>query len=82
MNYLSYETVVLGSDNPMPLVENLILIALKLIMSKDRSEIIEIEQFRNKIKSFFMLEKSAYKNDNKFQKRWCKLESSLFRDSS
>jgi hypothetical protein len=82
VNYLCYETVVLGSDNPIPLVENLILIALKLIMSKDRSKIIEIEQFRNKIKSFFMLEKSAYKNDNKFQKRWCKLEGSLFRDSS
>jgi hypothetical protein len=52
VNYLSYKTIVLGSDNQIPLVENLILIALKLIMSKDRDAIIEIEQFKTQNQKF------------------------------
>jgi hypothetical protein len=64
------------------LVENFILLALKLIMTKDRNNIIEISQLKNNIRNMFILEKNGFKKKyNKFKARWAKVEEQLFRDN-
>jgi len=79
ISYITYETIILGSQNPIPILENIILIALKLIMSIDRSQSIESDQLVNKIKKLYTIEKYAFKNKrDKFTKRWRLLEGTLF----
>jgi exonuclease III len=83
INYLSYENIVLGSEETIPILECIIVLILKLIVVKDRTDIITNERIMNKIESQFTIEKQAMKNKvNKFIKRWAKLEPILFRDNN
>ncbi len=75
--YKSYETIVLGNEDTIPLVENLIVLSLRLIMVKDRSTEVTIEHLENRIKTQFFIEKASL-TTAKFQKRWGKIEQNLF----
>jgi len=79
--YVTYETIIRGSDNPITILENVVLLALKMIMSKERQNIIENNQIKSKIVNLFIIEKHAFKvRSEKLRKRWQKLENILFRN--
>lgn len=76
--YVSYETVVLGSPNPINLVETIILNMLKLILVKDRSSIIEREAITNQVRKQFILESSVKNKRNEIlRSRWEKINREL-----
>jgi hypothetical protein len=77
VNYISYNTIILGQEVAIPVIENVIITTLKLIMVKDRSTEIAVEQLKNKIKVQFFIEKRSLKQRD-FQKRWGLLEPNLF----
>ncbi len=80
-NYVSYKEVVAGSDNPIPIIENLILIGLKLVLKIDRESAITTEEFKGKIKQLFAVEKfSMHNKKDKFNIRWQKIKQFLFND--
>jgi len=77
-----YETIILGQDQGIPLVESLILIILKLIMVKNRSGIVTIEQVKSRIKTMFFIEKQCkFYRTQKFRNRWGSIEPILFRNN-
>ena len=79
VNYINYDTVEVGSEYPIPIVESFIVIVLKLILTKDRSRTITIEEVRNRLKTQFIIEQIAMRRKvNVFKKRWSKLEPLLF----
>ena len=81
IDYISYETVILGAAKPIPLVESIIVLVLKLIMTKERSTQIQIEQIKNQIKAQYIIEKHAMKNNlDKFNSRWSNIQTILFHD--
>jgi hypothetical protein len=78
-SYITYESIIIGNEQFIPLVENLIVIALKLIIAKDRSGPVSREQLISKIKTFYFIEKQAFQKKNlKFDRRWALLERTLF----
>ncbi len=78
-NYISYNSVVLGSENPIPLGESIITMVLKMILVKDRSAIITTNEVKEKIKAQFIIEKIAMsKKKEKFIQRWSNMEQILF----
>jgi len=78
-SYINYNTIILGAAKPIPLIENLILIALKLIMTVDRSNEVDIELYKNKIRNFYIIEKHHFMSCyEKFKTRWSKMEHLLF----
>jgi exonuclease III len=77
IEYISYKTIVIGNEATIPLVENLIITTLKLIMVKDRSIEVSIEQLKNRIKAQFFIEKCSLEQ-RKFQNRWGLIEQGLF----
>ncbi len=71
LDYITYESVIVGSENSIPLIEVLIVLALKVICVKNRSEIASREQYVSKIRSQYIVEKIAMKNNvDKFNKKW------------
>ena len=81
INYINYNTVVVGSENPIPVVESIIVTALKLILVIDRSLLVSRNEVRNRIKHQFILEQNAMRNkEQAFIKRWSRLERYLFED--
>jgi len=81
--YVNYDSIVLGSANFIPLVETLIMLTLKCITAKDRSNSIDNDHLTNKFKSQYIIEKAAMKNKKiAFEKRWGPLEQFLFRVGS
>lgn len=79
-NYITYDTIVMGGNSPIMLVEYIILIALKLILKKDRSHEITSNMLCNEIKLHHKLEKILMRDKPQtFDKRWKKLSrSNLF----
>ncbi len=60
------------------LLESLILILLRLIITKDHTNSITLEMILGQIKTQYILEKTAMiKKQSKFQKRWEKLSDIL-----
>lgn len=75
-NYINYNSIVLGSKDPIMLIEALILSLLKLIVIKDRTNVITVEMINSQIKMQYILEKYAMRNNiAKFNKRWEKLKN-------
>jgi len=78
IEYVTYDTVILGSKNPIPVLENIILIGLKLVMSKDRSQSIDNQVFINRVNNLRLIEKNSFKNKQAlFKNRWAKLDQIL-----
>ena len=78
LNYMTYNTIILGSEKPIFVLETLILVALKLILTKDRSTAITREVLESKIKLQFILEQKAMKDKTMiFQNRWAGLREIL-----
>ncbi len=77
IEYISYETIVLGNEDTIPLIENLIVLSLRLIMVKDRSTEVTVERLENRIKTQYFIEKASLTNA-KFQNRWGTIEQHLF----
>ena len=76
LNYLTYNAVVLGATNPIPLIERLILCALKLILTKDRTNVITNEALISKIKLQYILERNYMrKKRSTFEKQWAGLNA-------
>ena len=77
--YVTYKAVIIGSDSPIPLVESIIVLALKLILVKDRSNTITSEEIRNKLKQQYIIEKLSMRTKKeKFKKRWEFFKQVLF----
>jgi len=78
-DYISYESIIFGHSNPIPVVEALIVLMLKIILTKDRTSEITMEHILNKIKVQFFIEQQAMKNKQRiFNFRWERLEHQLF----
>jgi hypothetical protein len=78
INYISYDSIIMGSKQVIPVAETLILIGLKLILTKERTERIPIAQIKCKIKSQYCIERMACKkNIAKFFRKWDKINSTL-----
>jgi len=77
-NYINYNTVVLGSTQPILVIETLIVKVLRLVMAIDRSAVITNDVIKNSIKQQFIIEKFVMKNQHqKFHDRWHRLEGLL-----
>jgi len=63
---VKYETIILGLEQGIPLVESLILIILKLIMVKNRSEIVIMDLVKSRIKTLFFMKKSFQQSGKGF----------------
>ena len=75
---MTYNTIILGSEKPIFVLETLIMVALKLILIKDRSTAITREELENKIKLQFILEQNAMSDKTiTFQNRWAGLRETL-----
>jgi len=70
-DYINYNCVLVGSANPIMLLERFILIGLKLVLKIDRADDISIETIISKIKLQFILEKHKMRsNPQVFHKTW------------
>jgi len=73
-DYVTYNSIILGSESPIPILENLIIIALKLLLSKDRTSAVNNNEIKNRIKRLFIIEKYAFRRKKRnFEKRWEKV---------
>ena len=73
-DYVTYDTIILGGNNPIYVIETLIVWILRIIMSIERSEIITNSAIDQQIKTLFNYEKQAFrKNMQKFNMRWVKI---------
>jgi len=81
INYINYNSIILGSSKPILVAEKLILVCLKLILSKDRSNEITIESITSGIKIQYILEKNRMRNNlSDFKKQWEKIVEALALD--
>jgi hypothetical protein len=70
-NYITYESVVLGNPNPNLAMETIINWVTRLIMVKNREELISNELISSKIKTLFFFEKQMLGiGSKKMRKRW------------
>jgi hypothetical protein len=78
---MSYNTVILGNENPIQAIETLIVWILRKIMSMDRTELIQQNIISNQITTLLQYEKSVYKlNREKLNKRWGGVINWVYRD--
>ncbi len=74
IDYINYETIVLGGQKPLGALETIIVWVLRTIMSIDRENMIPNEVITAKIKSLFIYEKKVFgKASKKLSARWAKL---------
>lgn len=81
VEYVTYNTVVLGSENPIYVLETLIVMILKIILKKDRTASIDSNVIDNLIVHQYRIEnKMKSKRQENFIKRWRNLRenSNLF----
>jgi exonuclease III len=70
-NYVDYETIFLGSDNPIYAIETMIVWTLKKIISINREDDISQNNIIALFKTLFKYEKQAFiKCPDKFKRRW------------
>ena len=67
-NYATYETVVMGAVKPVRVLEEIVVLILRLIMTKDRSNSIEQVAIQNSIKTKYSSEKILCNNLRKLAK--------------
>jgi len=73
-NYINYNSVVLGSDRPIDVMEQIIVLVLKIILKKNREDRIENDTIKNVIKNQYIVERMAMqKQQHKFNRRWASL---------
>jgi hypothetical protein len=78
INYVTYDTIVLGPPKPILVLEALVLEVLKLIMKKDREDRINEATIKNHIILYYKIEKMAMRGrETKFRDRWHKLDNFL-----
>jgi len=76
--YFTYETIVLGNENPINCLETIIVWVLRLVMSYERNEQVTTDQIKNQINTLYIYEKKMYEaNPDKFEKRWGPLMNRL-----
>ena len=63
--YATYETVTLGSSEPNKVLEEIVLMILRMIISIDRTNAIEQDQIKKAIKNKYSLEKLVCNNNTK-----------------
>ena len=69
---------MLGAQNPILILESLIVVLLKLIVTKDRNNVITREIIHSQLKLHYILERNMMrKNIDKHKKRWEKLSEHL-----
>ena len=78
LEYINYNTIMLGAQNPILILESLIVVLLKLIVTKDRNNVITREIIHSQLKLHYILERNMMrKNIDKHKKRWEKLSEHL-----
>ena len=65
--YATYESVILGSNKPEQVLEEIIVLILRMIMAVDRSNFIEQDQIKKAIKNKYSLDKMVSDNHKKLQ---------------
>jgi len=79
--YINYNTIVLGNENPLPAMEVIIVWVLRLIMAIEREQLILNEAILLNIKTLFFYERTCFgSNSKKFKSRWGRLIE-LFHDN-
>jgi hypothetical protein len=69
---------VLGSQNPIYVLEAVILEVLKLIVRKERLDRLTETIIKNHLRIYYKIEKiSMRRNINKFEKRWQNLMNAI-----
>jgi hypothetical protein len=70
-NYITYNAIILGRNNPNMAMETMILWAVRSIMSIDRENMISNEVIEHKFKTLFYYEKQTFgSNTKKLISRW------------
>ena len=78
LNYISYTSIVVGSEQPILIIETLITSLLKLILTKDRTHLITKEMIDNQIRLQYILEQHSMRDKRaKFDKRWEKIKETM-----
>ena len=78
LNYISYTSIVVGSERPILIIETLITSLLKLILTKDRTNVITKEMIDNQIRLQYILELHSMRDKRTmFDKRWEKLKETM-----
>jgi hypothetical protein len=78
INYVNYESIILGSPNPILLLEAIVVEILKIILKKDRNERITEDVIKNLIRMYYKIERIAMRKDIiKFEARWQNFEQAL-----
>jgi phage FluMu protein Com len=76
INYVTYDTIVLGPPKPVLVLEALVLELLKLIMRRDREDRINEVTVKNHILLYYKIEKIAMGGrEREFRDRWHNLNS-------
>ena len=76
LEYINYNSVILGHKHPNMAMETMITWTIKLIMSINREELISNEVIMQKFKTLFYFEKKTYGlNSKKFMARWGALKN-------
>ena len=76
--YVTYESIVVGSENPEYLLEELVTLILRVIMTKERNNRIEREKIQELIKNKYYLDKLTCNNSRKIiwlDKKWAKMSN-------
>ena len=76
-SYVTYESVVTGSENPEGLLEEIVTLILRIIMTRERSSRIETEQIRDAVKNKYILDKLNCNNSTKAEilnRKWATLQ--------
>jgi exonuclease III len=76
--YINYKTVILGSEEPILVLERLIVLGLKLILVKERTNPILTRVLNNQFNAQFILEKgSNRKHFDRNRQHWDKINMSI-----
>ena len=74
----NYNTIILGSKEPIFVIEALNVPLLRLIVTKDRTNTITREMVHSQIKTQYIMERNMKRyNQHKFEKRWERLRDYL-----
>jgi len=76
LDYINYNSIILGHKHPNMAMETMITWTIKLIMSINREELISNEVIMQKFKTLFYFEKKTFGlNSKKFSARWGNLKN-------
>jgi len=77
VNYINYNTIITGSENPIFVVEKIIIVGLKLIMTIERTNVIASEMIYAMIKKQFILEQKLVRTKFALRIQWEKINNAI-----